>query len=129
MAQGERRAKAVLAAAIEWLESAKGDANEASAANTKLAEAVEKYQVVMSAKLPPDPMADPMAWHCPHCGAERPAFGWHYNLGDTGPFALQWVTCFCGECKTALSVTVVAFMPKAELAEQLKKQFSTKLLI
>jgi hypothetical protein len=115
MAQGERRAKAVLAAAIALAESV--DAVPGSPIAT-LKEAVAKYKEVLAAKLP----EDPMAWTCPHCDAVRPVYGWHYNLGDTGPFAIQWVTAFCNECKNAIGVSVVAFLPKPELAELIKSQ-------
>jgi hypothetical protein len=120
MAQEERKAKAVLRAAVEWTLAVPG---EMILRAQELRKAVEEYRETKSE----EPPADPMAWRCPHCDAERPPFGWHYNLGDTGPFALQWVTCFCGECKKMLGVTVVAFMPKPELAEQLKAQFAGKI--
>src|SRR6266436_4210522 len=73
------------------------------------------------AALNPDQPADLNAFRCPHCDAERPPYGWHFNIGDTGPFALQWITCFCGECKGVLGVSVVQFMPKQELVDQLKR--------
>jgi hypothetical protein len=115
MAQGERRAKAVLAAAVALSKNENMKLVKFAEMATLL-EAVEKYEAVMAAKLP----EDPMAWTCPHCGAVRPVYGWHYNLGDTGPFAIQWVTAFCNECKNAIGVSVVAFLPKPELAELLK---------
>jgi hypothetical protein len=126
MRAGKKSEQAVLAAAVEWLEH--GFAGET---NVKLAEAIKKYketqQAIANLHGGAESATDIGAWTCPHCGAERPAYGWHYNLGDAGPFALQWVTCFCGECKNVISTTVVAFMPKPELAEQLKKQFAGKL--
>jgi hypothetical protein len=118
MAQGERRAKALLAAAMDlfenWGSPTAGDAFQ---------QAAEKYKEVRDAKLP----EDPMVFTCPHCGAERPSYGWHFNMGDTGPFALQWLTCFCGECKNILSVAVPAFLPKTEMLEALKAQFARKI--
>lgn len=64
---------------------------------------------------------------CPHCDAEDPSYGWHLNAGDTGPFALTYVTCFCGECRAILSVSITSFMPSKEIAEALMKQFQNRL--
>lgn len=125
MAQAERRAKAVLAAAIALVEKI-GDSGTDTLEFHNLREAVAKHKEATKA-LEKLEGKDPSAWTCPHCDAERPAFGWHFNIGDTGPFALQWVTVFCAECKTALTVNIVAFVPKPELAEQLKRQFAGKL--
>lgn len=124
MAQEERKAKAVLAAAIAWCKAV-GNTSEGEAADNKLAEAVEAYEAVKAAKSA-EPPADPGGFHCPNCGADRPPYGWHFNIGDTGPFALQWITCFCGDCKEILGVSVVQFLPKQELVEMLKQQFAGK---
>lgn len=95
----------------------------------ELKKAVEDYNSLPAAPAPDAPPVDLNAFHCPHCEAERPPYGWHFNIGDTGPFALQWITCFCGECKTIIAVSVVQFMPKQELVDQLKRQFGTKVHI
>jgi len=134
MRAGKKSEQAVLAAAVEWHRMmVKDDATdqEVDSSCDALKVAVDKYEETQAAIANLHGGAEPTgeigAWTCPHCGAERPAYGWHYNLGDAGPFALQWVTCFCGECKNVISTTVVAFMPKPELAEQLKRQFAGKI--
>jgi len=132
MAQEERKAKAVLAAAIAWRTAFASEERKPGvlaagihAADKKLAEAIEEYEAVKAAKSA-EPPADPGGFHCPNCGTDRPPYGWHFNIGDTGPFALQWITCFCGDCKEILGVSVVQFMPKQELVEMLKQQFAGK---
>ena len=127
MRAGKKSEQAVLAAAVKWFHSGGNREN----GDPELAAAVRKYEetqkaIANLAGKEPGGGAAVMEWTCPHCEAPRPAFGWHYNLGDAGPFALQWVTCFCGECKNILTVNVVQFLPKAELAEQLKAQFAGK---
>lgn len=135
MRAGKKSEQAVLAAAVAWVEflktvKIKPDEMTDTPAR-ELVHAVEKYEETQKAIANlaggKEPGAAEMEWTCPHCEAVRPAFGWHYNLGDAGPFALQWVTCFCGECKNILTVNVVQFLPKPELAEQLKAQFAGKI--
>src|SRR5258708_5790502 len=117
MAQGERRGKAVLAAALAWHGSSPDESLEKLDA---LNDAIAKYKEVMAVQLP----VDPMAFTCPHCGADRPGYGWHLNAGDTGPFAVVYLTCFCGECKNILGVSVTTFRPGKEIAEKLMKDFA-----
>jgi len=123
MAQGERRAKAVLAAAVAWRDllaekNIKPEIISASGLD-ELIGTIDKYKEVMAVQLP----ADPTAFFCPHCGAEKPAYGWNYNAGDTGPFAVAYLTCFCGACKEILSVAVTSFIPGEKLAQTLMQQF------
>lgn len=124
MAQAERKARQLIAAAIRWVEC---NAFERTNPNVikPLEDAAAEYKAVKHTE--ELVTQDPGVFLCPHCGAPRPAYGWHFNLGDTGPFALQWITCFCGECRKMISVSVVQFMPKAEMLEQLKAQFAGKL--
>lgn len=127
MRAGKKSEQAVLAAAVNWFNSGGNREN----GDPELAAAVRKYEETQAAIANlaggKEPGAGLNEWTCPHCEAPRPSFGWHYNLGDAGPFALQWVTCFCGECKNILTVNVVQFLPKPELAEQLKAQFAGKI--
>ena len=122
MAQSERKAKALIAAAIEWHDTEAMD--DSLEKLSLLREAVLKYKAVQAVQLP----EDPMAFHCPHCDADRPAYGWHLNAGDTGPFSVVYLTSFCGECKGILSVCVVTFTPAKELADQLMQQFKNRLV-
>jgi hypothetical protein len=118
MGQGERRAKAVLAAAVAYIDFL-SEKDKSLAEIEPLVQAVTKYKEVMAVQLP----ADPTAFFCPHCGAEKPAYGWNYNAGDTGPFAVAYLTCFCGACKEILSVAVTSFIPGEKLAQTLMQQF------
>jgi len=118
--QKREKIQAVIDAAKAWRDL-QPDSGE------RLRNALAKYEEVT---LSPDAPADSIGkFHCPYCDAEQPPYGWHFNIGDTGPFALQWITCFCGECKSALTVSVVQFMPKQELLDQLKKQFAGRLTV
>ena len=131
MAQGGRRAKAVLAAAVAWREKWREVISTLPSINTAgvvadLVEAVDRYKEVMAVQLPADP-STAGDFVCPHCGTVKPAYGWNYNAGDTGPFALAYVTCFCGSCKGILSVSVTTFTPTKELAEALAAQFRSRL--
>jgi len=118
-----KRAKAVLAAAVAWVDRLRVDAL-LSADEENLRTAVAKYKAVMAVKLP----EDATAFFCPHCDAEKPAYGWHYNAGDTGPFFVAYLTCYCGQCKNVLSVAVTQFVPSKELAESLMQQFKSRLV-
>src|ERR671937_194236 len=119
-----RMQAAVISAAMQAL-SRMEDKERAEMWAADLVEAVEALKEAApkfpGGALPFEPLpingADPNAFTCPVCSASRPSYGWHFNIGDTGPFALQWMTCFCGECKTILGVTVIQFMPKQELVE------------
>lgn len=124
MAQSERRAKAVLAAAVEYIKN-RSEKEKSYATIQDLVTAVEKYEEATEAlaNLP----EDPNAFFCPHCGAEKPPFGWNWNGGDTGPFAVAYLTCFCGKCKNIISVAVTQFIPQKQLAEQMMKQFQAVL--
>lgn len=127
MAQGERRAKAVLAAAVAWFDAGIQESlDRRIIVAEELKTAVEKYKEVMAVQLPADP-ATAGDFVCPHCGTVKPAYGWNYNAGDTGPFAVAYVTCFCGSCKGILSVSVTTFTPTKELAEALAAQFRSRL--
>lgn len=121
MSQGERKAKAVLTAALEWRE--KNSLEGYDEFTLKLEDAVDKYKEVMAVELPPDPTA----FFCPHCDAAKPPYGWHYNAGDTGPFAVAYLTCYCGECKKIISVVVTTFMPSEQLAAELMRSFKQKM--
>lgn len=119
-----KKIQAVLDAAVAWADST---LNTYDAASDALQAAIEEYKSYTPPALDPNaPPVDLNAFRCPHCDAERPPYGWHFNIGDTGPFALQWITAFCGECKGVLGVSVIAFLPKQELADQLKKQFAAR---
>lgn len=130
MAQAERRAKAVLAAAVAWTEflrTVKIKTEEMTDGPARdLVNAVEKYQEAAKAlaNLP----EDPGAFVCSHCGEVKPGYGWNYNAGDTGPFAVAYLTVFCGACKNILSVCVTTFMPSEQMAKALMDQFKTRLV-
>ena len=66
---------------------------------------------------------DENLWRCPHCDAERPGFGWQLNSGSYADYDLHVLTCFCGECRTLLSVNVVGFLPESMRNELLKRSF------
>jgi hypothetical protein len=127
MAQEERKAKAVLTAAVAlkkfWSDQKITFGGMTDSEARQLFLAVDEYETVKSA----EPPADPLAFHCPHCDAEKPAYGWHYNFGDTGPFAVAYVTCFCGECKKIINVAVTTFVPAKQLADELMKHFQKKI--
>ena len=129
MAQAERRGKAVLAAAVAWSESLKSvkiKTAEMMGPALDLVQAVEKYQEATKAlaNIP----EDPTAFVCPHCGEVKPGYGWNYNAGDTGPFAVAYLTVFCGVCKVILSVCVTTFMPSEQMAKALMDQFKNRLV-
>lgn len=129
MAQAERRAKAVLAAATAWvefLEAQKIKPEEMTDGPAReLALAVRKYGE--AAKALAALSEDPTTFVCPHCGEVKPNYGWNYNAGDTGPFAVAYLTVFCGTCKAILSVCVTTFMPSDEIAKALMDQFKGRL--
>lgn len=131
MTQAERRGKAVLAAAVEFARlvkesNARQNMELIGGPALDLIHAVEKYEEATKAlaNIP----EDPTAFVCPHCGEVRPGYGWNYNAGDTGPFAVCYLTAFCGACKGILSICVTTFQPSEEMAKALMDQFKKRLV-
>lgn len=60
----------------------------------------------------PEPMPDPGAFRCPHCGAWRPGYGFngqHATMPGMG--LVDYVTMYCGECRVIVQVQILAMDP------------------
>jgi hypothetical protein len=125
MAQEERKAKAVLAAAQVWAHADDVHARDRETMGAQPLEekalrfAIAEYEAVKSA----EPPKDPLSFRCPHCDAERPSYGWDVNAGQTPKFSIAWLTCFCGECKAILGTAVTTFAPTKEFAQEMLDMF------
>jgi hypothetical protein len=56
--------------------------------------------------------ADPNRFHCPHCSAERPRFGFNFQAADLGLVGrTEYVVVYCYECRKILIPMILSYVP------------------
>lgn len=125
----QARVEFLNAAVEQWRASdaQKSDATAAAWGKTKAA--WEKYRDLIDGNAENGEL-DKDRWYCPHCGAERPAWNFHFvGVVVMGIGAVQYFNVYCEreECRKLITVMLAGFVPEVQLIAEAKAQMRRKI--